>query len=270
MRVALLQLNSQESLDKNLVEIDALLKEASSKGSTYALLPENFAFFGSEKEKLKRANFISTEVFEFLKNSALKYNLTLTGGGFPTPATPAKVYNTALTFSPKGEEVNRYNKIHLFDVAPGDNVEYRESRSTEAGDKIAPLFSLDKFLLGITICYDLRFPYLYQNLAANGATVLLVPAAFTQVTGSAHWHTLLRARAIENTCYVLAAAQWGKHSGGRETYGHSLVVDPWGEIIAELSSGVGVLYADLDFTHLNAVRTRMPSVQHRVVLKNMA
>lgn len=262
MRIALIQLNSQNDTGHNLQEARLLLTEAARQGATYALLPENFAFFGSEREKQVKGREIGDEARRFLSQIAETLKITVTGGGLPPIATDDKFYNAALTFGPDGRELHRYDKLHLFDVAPGDNVTYQESRSTAAGVTDLSLLPVADFSLGITICYDVRFPALYRRYARMGADVLCVPAAFTRLTGEAHWHTLLRARAIENTCYVIAAAQTGEHFGGRQTFGHSIVYDPWGETIAELPDRPGVLIADLSRERLKGVRNRMPSLSH--------
>lgn len=239
-----------------------LLAEAARQGAAYALLPENFTFFGSEQEKQAKGEAIAGQALQFLSETAAKLKMTITGGGLPLSAGNGKFYNAAVTYGPDGSEVHRYDKLHLFDVAPGDNVTYQESRGTHAGTADLSLIALPPFAFGMTICYDVRFPALYRKYARMGANVLCVPAAFTRLTGEAHWHTLLRARAIENTCYVLAAAQTGQHYGGRETFGHSVVYDPWGEIVAELPERPGVVVADLKIERLNEVRGRMPSLSH--------
>jgi len=262
MRISLIQMNSQNDTGHNLQEAAILLTEAARQGATYALLPENFAFFGSEKEKQTKGEEIANRTKSFLSETARRLNLTITGGGFPLPAAAGKFYNAAVTCGPDGAEIHRYDKLHLFDVAPGDNVTYQESRGTHSGAGELSLLNLPPFAFGVTICYDIRFPALYRKYARMGANVLCVPAAFTRLTGEAHWHTLLRARAIENTCYVLAAAQVGGHYGGRETYGHSIVYDPWGEIVAELPDRPGVVMADLNIERIAEVRGRMPSLTH--------
>lgn len=261
MRVALIQLTSQNSLDANLRDVENLLEKAHAQKADYALLPENFAFFGSEEEKRTQGEKIATQVRLFLRESAQRFQMAITGGGFPIEAASGRFFNSALTFNAQGEEIHRYDKIHLFDATPGA-LSYHESLSTEPGRPPLSLFSLSNFSFGMSICYDLRFPYLYQTYAQEGAHVLCVPAAFTRVTGEAHWRTLLTARAIENTCYVLAAAQSGVHPEGRETFGHSMVVDPWGKVLAELENGPGLCVVPLDAGHLNACRRRMPSLKH--------
>lgn len=262
MQVALIQMNSQNDTGHNLQQAGVLLAEAARQGATYALLPENFAFFGSEQEKQAKGSEIGAATQSFLADVSRRLKMTITGGGLPLPAEGSKFYNAALTFGPDGAEVHRYDKLHLFDVAPGDSVTYQESRGTHSGAGALSLIDLPPFALGMTICYDVRFPALYRKYARMGANVLCVTAAFTRLTGQAHWHTLLRARAIENTCYVLAAAQTGQHFGGRETFGHSVVYDPWGEIIAELPERPGVVVADLKIERINEVRGRMPSLTH--------
>ncbi len=260
MRVALIQLTSQDSLDANLREVENLLAKAHAQKADYALLPENFAFFGSEEEKRTQGEKIATQVRLFLQEAAQRFQMPITGGGFPIKAPSGRFFNSALTFNAQGEEIHRYDKIHLFDATPGAQ-SYHESLNTEPGTSPLSLFSLSGFSFGMSICYDLRFPYLYQTYAQKGAQVLCVPAAFTQVTGAAHWEILLRARAIENTCYVLAAAQCGEHTKGRETFGHSMAVDPWGKVMAQLEDGPGLCVVSLDAEHLNACRRRMPSLR---------
>jgi len=262
MRVAVIQMNSRNDTGHNFESAKLLLSGAAKQGATYALLPENFAFFGSEQEKIHKGDEISAATAAFLSATAKELKMTITGGGFPAAAEPGKVYNAAATFGPDGKELHRYHKIHLFDVAPGDNVSYQESRSTASGKNDLSLIDLAPFRFGMTVCYDVRFPTLYRQYAKMGANVLCVPAAFTKLTGAAHWHTLLKARAIENTCYVLAAAQTGEHFGGRETFGHSLIIDPWGEIIAELADRPGFVTAEIDMARITEVRTRMPSLTH--------
>jgi predicted amidohydrolase len=262
MRAAVIQLNSQNDTGANLEAASILLADAARRGATYALLPENFAFMGSEQEKLRKGSDISRQALDFLRRSAAQYNLTITGGGMPMPAESGKFYNAAITVTPQGEILHRYDKLHLFDAMPGDNVSYQESRSTEAGELPLTTFETNGFLMGMSICYDVRFPALYRAYARRGAQAFCVPAAFTRLTGAAHWHTLLRSRAMENTCYVLAAAQCGEHPGGRQTFGHSIIIDPWGEILAELEERPGIALAELSLQRIEEVRRRMPSLRH--------
>jgi predicted amidohydrolase len=171
-------------------------------------------------------------------------------------------FNTALVLGPDGKQLASYRKIHLFDVALQDGTSLSESSGTSAGRALVT-FDIGRFRIGLSICYDLRFPELYRGLVSQGANVLLVPAAFTLHTGKDHWHPLLRARAIESQAYVVAAAQWGKHPRGRTTYGHSLVVDPWGTVVAEASDRVGVTCATLDLAYLEQVRAAVPCLGNR-------
>ena len=177
-------------------------------------------------------------------------------------ADPKRPFNTHVCFAPNGELCASYRKIHLFDVELADGSSYRESSTTTPGER-PELAQLGGFGCGLSICYDLRFPELFRALVEQGAEILLVPAAFTLHTGKDHWHVLLRARAIESSCYVVAAAQWGKHPLGRTTYGHALVADPWGTVIAEASDGLGFALATIDSSRLDEVRTSLPCLAHR-------
>ncbi len=262
MRAAVIQLNSQNDTGHNLQAAELLVKAAAAQGAKYVLLPENFAFFGSEQEKSAKAGEIERAARAFLKSTSTANSITITGGGMPIANPDGKVFNSAVTYGPDGAELHRYDKLHLFDVAPGDNVSYQESRSTAPGAGNLSLFASEGLAVGMSVCYDIRFPALYRRLARSGAQVLCVPAAFTRLTGAAHWHTLLKSRAIENTCYVLAAAQTGTHFGGRETFGHSMIVDPWGEIVAELADRPGFLVHDITAERVADVRRRMPSLEH--------
>jgi predicted amidohydrolase len=231
-----------------------------------AVLPENFAYFGPElgrrgvSERVgDKTGVIQTTLSELAKT----HHMALIAGGFPELSPEQeRPFNTCLVFAATGELVTRYRKIHLFDVDLPDGTELRESRDTRAGDDPV-VVDVEGFCVGLSICYDLRFPELYRVLVSRGAEVLVVPAAFTLLTGKDHWHPLLRARAIESQSYVIAAAQWGKHPKGRTTYGHALIVDPWGTIVGECSDRVGYVSAELDRDYLNEVRTRLPSLAHR-------
>lgn len=262
MRVAIIQMNSQNDIGANLEAADVLLQNAARQKADYALLPENFAFMGSESEKIAKSKAISAEALAFLERAAKQHQLTITGGGMPMPAESGKFFNSAITVTPDGKIFHRYDKLHLFDAQPGDKISYQESRSTEPGRIELALFQLGGFSFGMSICYDLRFPALYRTYAHQGAHVLCVPAAFTHLTGSAHWHSLLRCRAIENTCYAIAAAQCGEHPAGRETFGHSIAIDPWGQILAELQELPGVAVVELELNRVEEVRRRLPSLLH--------
>jgi predicted amidohydrolase len=266
LRAAAVQLCSQADIAQNLGACRALVREAARAGAELVLLPENFAYFGDDLGRARHAERLgdlSAPIQGALAAMARESGVTVVGGGFPELGPhPDRPYNTAVVLSPAGQLVASYRKVHLFDVTTPDGIEYRESRATTPGSELT-VVSVGGAEVGLSICYDLRFPELYRGLVDRGAEVLLVPAAFTQATGKDHWHVLLRARAIESLSWVVAAAQWGSHPGGRTTYGHSLVVDPWGTIVAECSDRVGLVVADLDLGYLGEVRERLPCLRHR-------
>ncbi|MGE0328970.1 MAG: carbon-nitrogen hydrolase family protein [Polyangiaceae bacterium] len=277
VRVAALQLNSNADVSANLDVVEELVARAAAERAELVMLPENFAFLGPESQKLQIAEpLIGSDDFVAaahpiqarLAALAERLRVHLLLGGFPERATAAASehgrppFNTSLLLGPDGRPVAHYRKLHLFDIDLPDGTSLRESRATRAGDRVvvSEVLGLN---LGLSVCYDLRFPELYRKQVEQGANVLSVPAAFTAQTGPAHWHVLLRARAIENQCWVVAPAQWGKHSEGRASYGHALIADPWGQIIAEASDGVGVILADLDLEQLRRVRASLPCLRHR-------
>lgn len=266
LRVAAVQLQSQDDVQQNLEVIRRLVASARRDGAKLVVLPENFAYFGADTGKHSHAERLSEpegKIQRALAELARSSEVFLVAGGFPeASADPARPYNTALVYGPDGQLVGSYRKIHLFDVALRDGTVHSESAASTPGDSLVT-FDIGRFRVGLSICYDLRFPELYRGLVDRGANVLLVPAAFTAQTGKDHWHPLLRARAIESQSYVVAAAQWGKHPLGRATYGHSLVVDPWGTIVAEASDKVGVVSASLEFDYLEQVRAAVPCLTHR-------
>jgi len=266
LRVAAIQLQSQDDVAHNLAECARLVAAASSEGAKVVVLPENFAYFGADEAKRTAAEPLgdtSAPIQRALAEMASRADVFLVAGGFPEASAEfTRPYNTALVFGPDGKLVTSYRKIHLFDVALQDGTTLAESAGTTPGESLST-FDVGRFRVGLSVCYDLRFPELYRGLVTRGANVLLVPAAFTVHTGKDHWHTLLRARAIESQAYVVAAAQWGKHPRGRTTYGHSMVVDPWGAVIAEASDRVGVVSATLDLGYLEQVRAAVPCLEHR-------
>jgi deaminated glutathione amidase len=259
------QLSCQGDVGENLGRVAALVGEAARRGAEVVLLPENFAYMGDEEGKRAIAEELAGAgpIVSCLAALAREHRIHLVGGGMPERSPdPSLPFNTCAVFGPEGGLVAAYRKIHLFDVDLADGTRYRESAATTPGDKpvVAPVAG---FGLGLSVCYDLRFPELYRALGAAGAEVLVVPAAFTLLTGKDHWHVLLRARAIENQAYVVAAAQWGKHSKGRQTYGKSCIIDPWGEVIAQASEGEGVVTAVADPRYLERVRANLPALRHR-------
>jgi len=262
-RVGLVQMRSGRTPQVNLDAAIKLIGEAKNSGADYVLTPEMTNIMEVGREKLMAAivaeeNDISLATFREL---ARKLAIHLHVGSLAIKVSPDKAANRSFLIDPRGEIVARYDKIHMFDVDLANGESYRESRNFRAGE-LAVLHDLPWGRLGLTVCYDLRFPPLYRALAEAGASFLAIPSAFTQQTGEAHWHVLNRARAIENGCYVFAAAQGGKHENGRETFGHSLLVDPWGRIIAEGGIEPGVVLAEVDPSEVVAARARIPSLQH--------
>jgi predicted amidohydrolase len=258
-------MSSQQDLGANLREVARLVGEAAARGAELVLLPENFAYMGPEAGRRALAETLGAEpgpIAEAARALALRHGLWLVAGGLPERSDdPQRPYNCCAVFAPDGTLAASYRKIHLFDVELHDGADYRESSVATAGSEPV-LGSAAGLQVGLSICYDLRFPELYRALAARGAELLVVPAAFTLATGKDHWLALLRARAIENQAYVLAAGQWGRH-GDRTTFGKSCLVDPWGEIIAQASEGVGVVVGDVELERLTEIRERLPALRHR-------
>jgi predicted amidohydrolase len=264
---AALQMNSVPDLAKNLAQAEDLIDLAVKRGAELVCLPENFSFLGDEGAKLAQAETIAQESQKFLKTVAQRFQVTVMGGGYPVPAGNGKVLNTALLVGPTGQELMRYEKVHLFDVSIPDGVRYQESETVVAGMKLPTLYQSEALgNIGLSVCYDVRFPELYRHLSQLGADVLCVPAAFTAYTGKDHWQVLLRARAIENTCYVIAPAQTGWHNSRRQSHGHALVIDPWGTVLADAGEAVGVAIAEINPARLTQVRQQMPSLKHRVFI----
>jgi len=263
MQVSCIQMCSSHDVEHNLAQATKYLKQAAENGSKLALLPETFSFIAKNHEqKLENAEKEHL-VLEFLSQQAKQYQLWIIAGSTLCPSEHGnKLYNRCPIFAPDGTQCASYDKMHLFDVNL-DTESWQESQSIEAGQKPVSISINDDWKAGISICYDLRFPELYRYYSASGCNILTVAAAFTVPTGKAHWEALLRARAIENQCYVLASAQYGKHQDGRETYGHSMIIDPWGKIISELPNGEGIITADLDLSYLQHVRASLPALQHK-------
>ncbi len=265
-RIAAVQLNSGADVAANLEAARRTLEQARAQQAAVAVLPENFAFMGAhERDKLAVAEAEGRgPIQEFLAATARRLGLWLVAGTLPLRTPDAqRVAAACLVFDAGGARVARYDKIHLFDVDVPDGGTYRESASIAPGPVAAVLVDTPAGRTGLSVCYDLRFPELFRQLTAQGAEVLAVPSAFTERTGEAHWEPLLRARAIENQCYVVAAAQAGGHPGGRRTFGHSLVVDPWGRVLAQHGEGTGVVVADVPREPLQALRRSFPVLAHR-------
>jgi predicted amidohydrolase len=266
-RAAVVQLQSRQNVPENLAACAAAVRDAAAYGAQLCVLPENFAFMGPERGKLAMAETVDAgspgPVLGRMIEVARAHRLHLVLGGFPErgPA-PDRCFNAALLLAPDGSILGHYRKMHLFDVAIPGRATYRESEVFAPGagpvTVATPLGAI-----GLSVCYDLRFPELYRAEVAAGARILAVPAAFTAHTGKDHWHPLCRARAIENQCFVLAAGQYGVHDEHRVTYGHSLIVDPWGVVLAEVGDHPGLAVADLDLDYLERVRTELPCLAHR-------
>jgi predicted amidohydrolase len=262
-RVGLVQMCTGRDVDRNVEDAGALIREAAGKGAQYVQTPEITTLMEMERARL----FASLRPEEgnpaVARFSALarELGIWLHIGSMAVLLGSGKIANRSLLFSPEGAIEARFDKLHMFDVELPGGESYRESKSYQAGNA-GVLAELPWGTLGLTVCYDLRFPHLYRALAKAGADFLAIPSAFTRQTGEAHWHVLVRARAIENGCFVLAAAQAGRHESGRETYGHSLIVSPWGDVIAEAGAEVGVVVADVNPDEVQKARTRIPSLRH--------
>jgi len=263
MQASCIQMCSNHDIEYNLSQTEKYLKEIAKKGSKLALLPETFSSISqNHQEKLKNAKKIHL-ILQFLSQQAKQHQLWIIAGSILCPCEHGdKFYNRCFIFAPDGTQHATYDKMHLFDVDLGTE-KWQESQTIEAGKKPVSVHINDDWKVGISICYDLRFPELYRHYSAQNCNILTISAAFTVPTGKAHWEVLLRARAIENQCYVLASAQYGNHSDGRETYGHSMIIDPWGNILTELPHGEGIITAELDVSALQRIRTSLPALQHK-------
>lgn len=262
MKIAAVQMVSTPNVEENLETVRRLVDKAAQQDAELVLLPEYWPIMGmNESDKLAYAEeFDAGPIQQFMAGLAREYRLWLIGGTLPMVAPDKdKVLNTMMVYNPQGEHVVRYDKIHLFSFSKGEE-SYDEARTIVHGTKVAS-FEAPFGRVGLSVCYDLRFPELYR--AMGECALIVMPAAFTYTTGKAHWEVLLRARAIENQCYVLAAAQGGKHPNGRRTWGHSMLIDPWGEVKAALPEGEGIVLGDLDAEQLVRVRESLPALKHR-------
>ncbi|MFO8028879.1 MAG: carbon-nitrogen hydrolase family protein [Cyclonatronaceae bacterium] len=297
---AAIQMNSQPDLARNMDQTADFVARAAREGARFVALPENFAFLGSEKEKHRQTEQIADAVQTGIPALAREHGVYLLAGGFPMRSPDdRRAFNRSILFDPSGTEIARYDKIHLFDIELSGEESYRESALVRPGrpkpvvcdinlKEPTRAFRVDERVpregseatsgpkaaderepagepvcVGLSICYDVRFPELYRQLSGKGADLLCVPSAFTRPTGEAHWETLLRARAIENISYVIAPAQTGVHGRKRKTHGHSMIIDPWGTVLADAGTETGIIYAKIDTGHLQAIRRRLPSLDHR-------
>ena len=262
-RVAVVQLCAKTDIGDNISRASQLVRRAVGAGAQAVLLPENFCFIGGLKRKVEIAESLDAPgpIIGAMQALARECGVHLLVGGLPTRAEAGLAHNTALVLGPDGSIISHYHKIHLFDIAIPDGAVFQESEFVQPGREVVTTQLLGT-TLGLSICYDLRFPELYRSLARRGAEVLTVPAAFTMHTGKDHWFPLLRARAIENVCYVMAANQWGRHNEERASYGKSCIIDPWGAIVAQVSDLDGYALAELDFGHLRKIRQQLPCLNH--------
>lgn len=263
MLIAAVQMTSGADKAVNLEKAADLIARAAQSGAKLVGIPENFAWMGPESERLSNAEPLEGPTLTRLAELSKSLKITLLAGSILESGAPGeRLYNTSVLFGPQGERLATYRKIHLFDVELGDGPSYQESAAVAPGTEIIVAeASFGK--VGLSVCYDLRFPELYRRHAEAGAVLLTVPAAFTLMTGKDHWEVLLRARAIENQAYVLAPAQQGRHPKDRLTWGHAMVVDPWGLVVARASEGEGLAMAELDLQYLAKVRRMLPALQHR-------
>lgn len=258
MKLAVIQMNSQDNWQNNMSQAVALAKQAAQAGATLITLPENVLVMARNSEDLFQLPLLEMRdtYLAALKEIVKEYGCSILAGTVPFPIEGVKkLYNRAYLL--QGEIINYYDKIHLCDITLPDGQSLHESKNYNHGENAVVAGNV-----GLTICYDLRFPHLFRALAKKGAEIIVVPSAFTKPTGEAHWHSLLRARAIENGCYIIAPAQTGTHPANRQTYGHALIVDPWGKVIADAGEEVGIAYADFNAELLQQVRQKIPSLQH--------
>jgi predicted amidohydrolase len=261
MKIGLAQLSSRQDKTANLAAAGEAVDKLAAQDVDLVLLPEMFNFHGLDEANAAAAEEIPGPSSEWARESARQHGVILHLGSL-IELRHGRRYNTSLIFDRDGSEMARYSKMHLFDVKLPDGLEYAESAAIAPGNDVV-VCDCAGVKAGLAICYDLRFPQLFHALADRGAEIFLLPAAFTVPTGISHWEPLLRARAIENGCYVAACGQWGRYARGRENYGHSMVVDPWGTVIAQCRERVDILVAEIDLEHLRAVRERMPVQRHR-------
>ena len=269
VKVAALQMVSGAEVEANLEVAGDLIRTASEQGARLAVLPEYFPIIGrNETDKLRHQEPYGTGPLQaFLAGQARRHAIWLMGGSIPLSThDPGRVTNSCLLFDPDGRCVMRYDKLHLFDVrVDGGNEAYNESKTMIAGDQVV-VAPTPFGNIGMSICYDLRFPELYRRMLAQQAVILTVPSAFTETTGKKHWELLLRARAVENLCFVIAPDQGGRHSDQRRTWGHSMIVDPWGEILGALEFGTGLVCAELDLARQRELRGSFPALDHTRLL----
>lgn len=263
MKIACIQMNSQDDWKANMQQALTLVMKAAQAGAKLIALPENVLAMVAHTDQILKMPLteMRTNYTQALKEISEEYKCSILAGTlpFPVPGNDKQLYNRAYMIAHQGVAV--YDKIHLCDITLPDGQALQESLRYKGGEKIV-VAETEAGKVGLTTCYDVRFPQLFRTLAQKGAEIIAVPSAFTKATGEAHWHTLLRARAIENGCYIIAPAQVGDHPGGRKTFGHSLIVDPWGTVLADRGTDVGIVYAEYDREFQHSIRQKIPSLQH--------
>ncbi len=263
MRAAALQMTSTADVEANLAKAEELIDRAAAEGASLVGLPENFAFLRSEGQPVPEPQELDGSWVQRMAERAKRHGVTLLLGSLPEKIPgERKIYNTSVLIGPDGRRLAQYRKIHLFDIDLPGMEHLKESRAVAPGSDVV-VVDAGFARLGLSICYDVRFPELYRRLSSGGAQVLAVPSAFTQRTGRAHWELLLRARAVENLAYVFAPAQVGVHGANRRSWGHALVVSPWGEVLADAGESEGLAIADLDFDLQDTLRRELPALSHR-------
>ncbi len=268
LKIGLGQINSKNNIKENLVQMKKVIEECSSKGAELVVFPEASSYLSLSGAE-ENSQSIDGEIINELKNMAVKHKVYIHNGSFAEKDMNSdKIFNTSVFINPKGEIEAVYRKIHLFDVSIDKENTFNESSKYKRGNEIINL-SNEIGQFGFTICYDLRFPELFRKLTFNGAKLIFVPAAFTLFTGKDHWEPLLRARAIENQVYIVAVGQFGEFEKGKKSFGNSMVIDPWGTVIAKSSDKVDTLIAEIEWDYIDSVRNSIPSLKNRVELENI-
>jgi predicted amidohydrolase len=262
VRAAVLQLNTTEDIDANVGTARRLIEEAAARGARLLVLPEKFNYLGRPEGVRQAAQGLDGPLLSSMAEDARTHQVFLVAGSIWEDAGDAHAYNTSVLFGPAGERLAVYRKLHMFDVEVGGHV-YRESDECRPGKEVVAVAVGDGLILGMSVCYDLRFPELYRALVDLGSRIFVMPSAFTLATGKDHWEVLIRARAIENQVFVVAANQFGRHEPGTESYGRSMIVDPWGMILAQVADGEGVALADLDLRRQERIRSFLPALKNR-------
>jgi len=270
-KICAVQMCSTFTVEENLASAKEILQKAACDGVKLAVLPEMFAIFGGRNDKITAAESFGTgQIQDYLSNLSKELNMWIVAGTIPirSLSDPNRVRAACLVYDHNGHVMARYDKIHMFDVVISDTETYLESATTEPGEEFV-VVSTPLGKVGLTVCYDIRFPELFRGLIDRGAEIIVIPTAFTVKTGEAHWELLCRSRAVENFCYVVGACQHGSHANGRKTYGDSMIVDPWGTVVTRLPHGVGYITAPIDLNYLYKIRKDIPALLNRRIVTNL-